>query len=376
MSIEQLTSSRRWRLGLAVIVLFTVVAALWPVISPSAQPLGGGAEVRGTVQADLGTGSGPALPDASVFLSSGPGGPELARVSTNLGGFFMLPEQPAGSYELCVEASGFLTNCSPVEIGSELVVVGPLAIAPAGPVIAGTARLADGSPCVFDDPSFGVAFETTVHSAATGPAVRANLAGEFVLPVSPAGSVEVIAQCQAAQANLSVGPVGPVTAAEIIFENQPPEVGLVYASQGGVGARIAAPRSAVDVVVEAVDPDSQPLSYTWVVTGSAEGFTSEDAPIVPWTLPDGTGLHTAYVLVTDGHGGVAFGRADVSTDDQVLFAGLVREAGSGGPVAGAAVSVNGVSATTDADGSFYLSADPAERYVISIEQRGYQLLSE
>lgn len=378
MSIEQLTSSRRWRLGLAVIVLFTVVAALWPVISPSAQPLeDGGAEVHGTVQADLGTGSGPALPDASVVLRSASGGPELARVSTNLGGFFILPEQAAGTYELCVEAPGFATNCSPVEIGSELVVVGPLVIAPAGPVIAGTARLADGSPCVFDDPSYGLSFETTLLSSAGGQLVRANLAGEFVLPVAPEGNVEVIAQCQAAQATLSVGPVGPVTTVEVVFDNQPPEVGLVYASQGGNGARIAAPGSAVDVTVEAEDPDGQPLSYTWVVTGSAEGFTSEDAPIVPWTLPGGPGLHTAYVLVTDGHGGVAFGRADVSTDDQgVLFAGLVREAGSAGPIAGAAVTVNGASATTDADGGFYLLADPAERYVISIEQRGYQLLSE
>lgn len=378
MSIEQLTSSRRWRLGLAVIVLFTVVAALWPVISPSAQPLeGSGARVHGTVQADLGTGSGPALPDASVFLRNGTVGPELARVSTNLGGFFMLPEQPAGIYELCIEAQGFSTNCRSVEIGSELVVVGPLAIAPAGRVIAGTARLADGSPCVFNDPSFGLSFETTVLSGASGQAVRANLAGEFVLPVPPAGNVEVIAQCQAAQAHLSIGAVGPVTGAEIVFENRPPEVGLVYASQGGSGTRIAAPGTAVDVSVEAEDPDSQPLSYTWVVTGSAEGFTPQNASTVPWTLPNGPGLHTAYVLVTDGHGGVALGRADVSTDDQgVLFAGVVREAGNGPSIAGAAVSVNGASATTDADGGFYLFADPAERYVITIEQRGYQLLSE
>jgi Carboxypeptidase regulatory-like domain len=377
MSIEQLTSSRRWRLGLAVIVLFTVVAALWPVISPSAQPLGGGAAVHGTVQADLGTGSGPALPDASVVLRGSAAGSELARVSTNLGGFFMLPEQPAGVYELCVEAQGFSTNCRSVEVGSELVTVGPLAIAPAGPVIAGRARLANGSPCVFNDPSFGLSFETTVSSAARGQVVRANLAGEFVLPVSPAGSAEVIARCQAAQATLAVGPIGPVTPAELVFDNRPPEVGLVYASQGGSGVRIAAPRAAVDVFVEAEDPDGQPLSYTWVVTGSAEGFTSENASTVPWTLPNGPGLHTAYVLVTDGHGGVAFGRADVSTDDQgALFAGVVREAGNGQPVAGAAVSVNGASATTDADGGFYVFADPAERYVITIEQRGYQLLSE
>jgi hypothetical protein len=377
MSIEQLTSSRRWRLGLAVIVLFTVVAALWPVISPSAQPLGGGAAVHGTVQADLGNGSGPALPDASVVLRGSAAGSELARVSTNLGGFFMLPEQPAGVYELCVEAQGFSTHCRSIEVGSELVTTDPLAIAPAGPVIAGRARLANGSPCVFNDPSFGLSFETTVSSASRGQVVRANLAGEFVLPVSPAGSAEVIARCQAAQATLAVAPIGPVTPAELVFGNRPPEVGLVYASQGGSGIRIAAPRAAVEVSVEAEDPDSQPLSYTWVVTGSAEGFTSENAPIVPWTLPDGPGLHTAYVLVTDGHGGVALGRADVSTDDQgALFAGVVREAGNGQPVAGATVSVNRAIATTDADGGFYVFADPAERYVITIEQRGYQLLSE
>lgn len=374
MSIEQLTSSPRWRFGILAIVLLTIFSALWPVLTPSAQPLpGGGAEVHGTVQADLGSGSGPALPDVSVVLRDVQAGLERARVTTNLGGFFSLPEQPAGIYELCVEASGFTTNCRPVEIGSELVSVDPIPIVPAGPVVAGTARLADGSPCVFNDPSFGLSFETTVQGG-RGQVVRANLAGEFVLPASGLASIEVIAQCQAAQAGVSAVPGGPP--AEIIFENRPPEVSAVYASKGGVGVRITSPRAAVDVSVEAQDPDQQPLSYTWVVTGSAEGFTPENAPTVSWTLPDGPGLHTAYLLVTDGFGGVAFGRTDVSTDSQVLFAGVVRQAGSGQPVAGARVLVNGVTAATDEGGGFHLFAVPAERYVVTIERAGYQLRSE
>ncbi len=64
--------------------------------------------------------------------------------------------------------------------------------------------------------------------------------------------------------------------------------------------------------VEASDADGDTLSYQWRVTaGTIDNRNSKE---VVWTLPDGDGLHFAYVMVSDGKGGYVEQQYAVSTD--------------------------------------------------------------
>ena len=64
--------------------------------------------------------------------------------------------------------------------------------------------------------------------------------------------------------------------------------------------------------VEASDADGDALQYQWRVTaGSVENRNSRETV---WTMPDGPGLHFAYVTVYDGRGGYVEQQYAVSTD--------------------------------------------------------------
>jgi mono/diheme cytochrome c family protein len=64
--------------------------------------------------------------------------------------------------------------------------------------------------------------------------------------------------------------------------------------------------------VEASDVDGDTLQYQWRVTaGSIENRNARDTI---WTMPDGPGLHFAYVVISDGKGGYVEQQYAVSTD--------------------------------------------------------------
>lgn len=64
--------------------------------------------------------------------------------------------------------------------------------------------------------------------------------------------------------------------------------------------------------VAASDPDGDTLHYQWRVT--AGSIENRDSRETVWTMPDGPGLHFAYVTVSDGRGGYAEQQYAVSTD--------------------------------------------------------------
>jgi len=68
----------------------------------------------------------------------------------------------------------------------------------------------------------------------------------------------------------------------------------------------------VTVAVQATDPGGFPLHYTWKTTDGT--ITKVDAASTTWVLPNGPGLHFAYVLVFDNHGGYTERRVAVNTD--------------------------------------------------------------
>lgn len=68
----------------------------------------------------------------------------------------------------------------------------------------------------------------------------------------------------------------------------------------------------VQVSVSASDSAGRPLFYQWLSTDGS--IQDANAPTTTWTLPDGPGLHFAYVLVSNGFGGYTERRIAVNTD--------------------------------------------------------------
>ncbi len=66
------------------------------------------------------------------------------------------------------------------------------------------------------------------------------------------------------------------------------------------------------LAVSASDVDGDALHYQWRVTAGT--IENRDSPQTVWTMPDGPGLHFAYVTVSDGKGGYVEQQYAVSTD--------------------------------------------------------------
>jgi hypothetical protein len=81
---------------------------------------------------------------------------------------------------------------------------------------------------------------------------------------------------------------------------------------GGTGNSQDSGANKTYLKVEAGDADGDALQYQWRVTaGTVE---NRNSPETVWTMPDGAGLHFAYVTVTDGKGAYAEQQYAVSTD--------------------------------------------------------------
>jgi len=77
-------------------------------------------------------------------------------------------------------------------------------------------------------------------------------------------------------------------------------------------ASLTATALTVQVSVVATDSAGRPLTYTWQSTDGS--IQNVNAAATTWTLPDGPGLHFAYVLVSNGFGGYTEQRVAVNTD--------------------------------------------------------------
>lgn len=78
-----------------------------------------------------------------------------------------------------------------------------------------------------------------------------------------------------------------------------------------LAAYLPAPPTVI-VSVHATDSSGHPLHYRWRATDGK--ITDVDAASTIWTLPNGPGLHFAYVLVFNGVGGYTERRVAVNTD--------------------------------------------------------------
>lgn len=90
---------------------------------------------------------------------------------------------------------------------------------------------------------------------------------------------------------------------------------LVSCGGGGAASTSSDRDSGVNktyLSVDVSDADGDALQYQWRVTGGT--IDNRNAKETVWTLPDGDGLHFAYVMVSDGRGGWVEQQYAVSSD--------------------------------------------------------------
>jgi hypothetical protein len=81
---------------------------------------------------------------------------------------------------------------------------------------------------------------------------------------------------------------------------------------GSTGSELNSGANKTYLSVDATDADGDALQYQWRVTsGTIDNKNSSQAV---WTMPDGPGLHFAYVAISDGKGGWAEQQYAVSSD--------------------------------------------------------------
>jgi hypothetical protein len=116
-------------------------------------------------------------------------------------------------------------------------------------------------------------------------------------------------------------------------ENKSPTISAVVVTPGTVNAN-----GIVTVTVTATDPENDPLTYGYVVTGGAiQGAGSS----VSWTAPSAAGAHSITVTVSDGNGGQAIGNGALTVLQPVTqITGTAKfPAGTSGDLSNSKVSI-------------------------------------
>ena len=118
--------------------------------------------------------------------------------------------------------------------------------------------------------------------------------------------------------------------------------------------------TSIFVTVSAIDPDSNPLSYTWSASGGTiTGDNDVDPETIIWTAPLSVRDCTITATVTDGRGGQAQ-QSVVVTAGIAYEVGYIRTAGA-----------NPVRITTDTLGHIYVSDTGRDRILIYDEFGDY-----
>ena len=87
---------------------------------------------------------------------------------------------------------------------------------------------------------------------------------------------------------------------------------LASCGGGSTGTDAASGVNKTYLSVDATDADGDALQYQWRVTGGTIDNRNDSQTV--WTMPDGPGLHFAYVSISDGKGGWVEQQYAVSSD--------------------------------------------------------------
>lgn len=324
------------------------------------------------------------LPDIEVSLQEKGTNPPVATAKTQLDGKFRLRGRP-GSYSVCWKADGIGSGCSaPFNLTANGLFLDAVPVRAQPGLIHGKVLTADGRPCWVNDPFFKLDVSTRVSlldvAQQVVQGVRANFQGEYAFGGVKTGNRYLVrAECEKAVGQ-ATAPLGnsPVVA-NITLPNHAPRIAAMAAFASGKGLTRAASGATIKVDATIRETDQDPVEHLWRTAEGAGSIPGSNSPQQDWTLTTTPGLHSLYLMARDGKGGYAFKRFDIQVGGtNVGFSGRVIDETSQNPVASATVAVNGVSATTNAQGWFRLAVPPApapERYVLNVSHPQYALLS-
>jgi hypothetical protein len=329
------------------------------------------------------------LPDIEVVLHNVSSGVDSAPVVTDLFGRYRFPHQVAGTYQLRWKAQlGWAAGQHPETLvigsGARFPVPARLVADERSGVLFGRVTLGDGgTPWSFDE-LFAVDHSATVtlldaaRIVRLGGPVHANSEGRYAvagLPRSQPTTIRVQSEAAVltralAPSAISVGNVVPPT--DVQLDNQRPEIVSLVPRVGGGVVQTAAPGATIQIVAGTRDRNGDPLIFDWRTLAGHGTVTAAATGSANWQLPNQPGRYSAYVQAVDGRGGFARQRIDFETArTTTTFSGRAIDKKSGAPVKSAEVTVNGVAATTDANGFFLVKAPLQPRYVLNIAHVGF-----
>lgn len=331
------------------------------------------------------------LPRIKVYLLRLSDNSKSDAVTTDLSGRFTLPAS-AGSFRVCWEADGFEPGCtaSPVTVSNAPVHLSTVRIgvrkADRTASVYGSVRLRDGSSFRLLEPfaDVNVFGRVLLLDAARTQKYEAlvNNFGEYFIPGVPAGAdVFLAARVEAGEGEQEIRPQAnlagaPFHAVDLVIRNAPPRVeALVARHASGDRVQVASAGEKLTVKANATDPDGDAVTFRWLADTGAGSLSSPAGPQVEWTLPSAAALYSLTMIASDGKGGLVRQNLPVRVSAKgVVFSGRALST-AGGPVAGAAVTVNGQPAATDATGFFRLHVPVAKRYVLNLAKPGFSLVS-
>jgi hypothetical protein len=339
----------------------------------------GGAE--GRVFAELSSGTNSVEVDLPNVLLSlvNTNNPALSNsVVSDVNGDFTFPPMPAGNYQLCWQARGFLPACSNnITISNASVGLFGIQLFPASGVgfVYGQVTYLDGSPVYDADSFYGIDIEPVVVLTGSNNSVVAsapvNSSGQYAIAgFSPAASMTVSVTVQGASVSSNINTF--VTGeADLVLPDTPPEIISLVATSNGVPVYSVAPGTTVQVTATATGNN---LSYEWLDINGLTSYPS--SPIISWTLPtNAVGFQYLWVRVSDGQGGYAEARLELNVNPFVLFSGTVVGSDTGAPISNAVVQLStlatNVVAYTDTNGDFAIEVNIANQYQLGITAAGY-----
>ena len=312
-----------------------------PGPSGPANPLAGtGAEIHGSVLADLGDESlGVPLPGFEVRLTEAKGSTTTA-VTDDFGRYNFRRQEP-GTYRLTWEAPGWQSGeaAAPIVIGSKTRYSDPILVKPEvsdrTSTLHGSVQMADGSSPWFSDKLFGLTQRAAVHvldgtGQLVGPGTTlANAGGDFVIPGLPRGKLTVLADLSRQWgdsawdkvAGAKIASVEPTLDRPVVAWKPPIEIQT---------SRLMVPVSvtAENKPVLAVEPNKPvqclaelkgegAIQFRWQIPGYHPA--DNEKAVLNWKAPERQGLLTAYVLAYNDQGGVGIGRGTFAVAANTLF---------------------------------------------------------
>jgi hypothetical protein len=339
--------------------------------NPASGILGPSAEVEGRVFADLTVDGSPTmifLPNVLLTLVN-QSNPALSNsVTSDVSGDFVFPPMPAGNYNLCWQANGFTSACSNgLTLGNTGYYAGAIQLYPAGGsgTLYGKVTFQDDSPAYNVDGVFGINVQPVVVLTSNQVVLASapvNASGQYVMagvPEAASLQVGVAVENISVVSNVNTFTTGE---ADLVLPSTPPEIQSVIATSNGVPVYNVAPATTVQVTVTATGHN---LEYAWFDTNGPAYYPNSSN--INWTLPAAaSGFQYLWARVSDGSGGYAVERVELSVSPYAFIDGTVLGSDTGAPLTGALVQLNGQATTTDTNGFFSFELYLTNQYDLTI----------